>query len=229
MQIFSELSAPFIQACAGLTKAKIRDFRAKQPIYLNRPEGKTFVVKRGYIRLMYVDSSGRLLTRMVIGKGAMFGDLPFRPHFFTSEERAISSGAASLIEIGREVIEKHTKVESQFQGIFLQTLAAQYSALDRRLQWQLITPIRSRVAAAVYDMVCFAGGRCGHGHLIDVRLTHEELSELIAAARPVVSEILLAFKALGFLDYTRGHICVLNMDELRAAIFDGFENRPSAE
>lgn len=196
---------------------------------MNRPEGKTFVVKSGYIRLLYVDSSDRLLTRMVMGKGAMFGDLPFRPHFFTSDERAISTSAASIIEIGREVIEQHTKVDSEFQGIFLQTLASQYSALDRRLQWQLITPIRSRVAAAVYDMVCFAGGRCGHGHLIDVRLTHEELSELIAAARPVVSEILLSFKSQGFLDYTRSHICVLNMDKLQAAILDGFEKRPSAK
>ena len=214
MQIFAELSAPFVQACGTIDSAKSRDWKSKQAIYLRRQEGKTHIVQRGYVRLGYVDTSGKLLTRMLLGKGAIFGDMPFRPAFFLVGENAVASGAARILEVDRHAIEKHGESDSTFKTLLLHTLAAQYSALDRRMQWQLISPIRRRAAMALHDLVCFSGGQCRHGHLIDIRLTHEEFSELIGAARPVVSAILSEFKVMELIDYTRGHICILNLDGL---------------
>lgn len=221
MQILPELSQPFVHACTAVDRAKTVDLKSKHSVYLRRPEGKTYVIKRGYVRLSYLDSSNRLLTRMLLGKGAIFGDLPFTPGFHISEERATTSGMACLLEFRREAVEQYSSTNSQFQALLLQTIAAQYASLDRRMQWQLITPVKNRVAAALFDLICFAGGRCGHGHLIDVRLTHEEFAELICAARPVVSEVLAEFKARGFVDYTRGYICILNLDNLQTASHEG--------
>jgi CRP/FNR family transcriptional regulator len=185
-------------------------------IYLNRSPGKTFVVKQGYVRLVYAEPNGRLLTRMLLGRGALFGDLPFRPEVFHSIERAIASGMTSVIELARDELEEHARSNAHFQSLLLQTFSAQLSALDRRLQWQLVSPIRTRIAAALLDLICFAGGRCGHGHLIDIRLTHEELAELVISARPVVSEVLSELKSQRIVEYTRAHICLLNLDRLKA-------------
>jgi CRP/FNR family transcriptional regulator len=214
MQIFAELSAPFVQACGTIDSAKSRDWKSKQAIYLRREEGKTHIVQRGYVRLGYIDASGRQMTRMLLGKGAIFGDLPFRPGFFLACENAVASGAVRSLEVERYALERHCESDSTFQTLLLHTLAAQYSALDRRMQWQLISPIRNRAAMALHDLICFSGGPCRHGHLIDIRLTHEEFSELIGAARPVVSGILSEFKTMKLIDYTRGHICILDWDGL---------------
>lgn len=214
MQIFAELSAPFVRACGAIDLAKSRDWKSKQAIYLHREEGKTHIVQRGYVRLGYVDTSGKLLTRMLLGKGAIFGDMPFRPTFYPVSENAVASGAVRILEVERHALEKHGESNGAFQTLLLHTLAAQYSALDRRMQWQLISPIRNRAAMALHNLICFSGGPCRHGHLIDIRLTHEEFSELIGAARPVVSAILSEFKTMKLIDYTRGHICILNMDGL---------------
>jgi CRP-like cAMP-binding protein len=215
MQILPELSGPFVTACAKVPGATVKDFKSGKMIYLQKPAGKTFVVKRGYVRLAYADPAGKLLTRTILGKGAIFGDLPFRPQLAVMNERAITSGMACVMEISRSEIEAHALRSTHFQTLLLQTLSSQLTALDRRLQWQLINPIRARIAASLYDLLCFSGGRCGHGHLIDVRLTHEELSELVVAARPVVSEVLAALKAEGVIDYTRGHICLIGLDRLK--------------
>jgi len=214
MQILAELSAPFVQACGAIDWGKACEWKSKQAIYLHREEGKTYIIQRGYVRLGYVDGSGKLLTRMLLGKGAIFGDMPFRPAFFLVSENAVANGAVRTLEVNRHALEKHCEANSTFQTLLLRTLAAQHSALDRRMQWQLITPIRNRAAIALHDLNCFAGGPCRHGHLIDIRLTHEEFSELIGAARPVVSGILSEFKAMKLVDYTRGHICILNLDGL---------------
>lgn len=218
MQIFTELSTPFVQSCGAIAGAKTRDLKSKQTIYAGRTEGKTYIVKRGYARLVYIDISGRQMTRMLLGKGAVFGDLPFRPGFFLSEERAVTSGMTCVIEVQRDALENHSNSDSKFQSLLLQTIASQYTALDRRMQWQLVMPVKNRAAAALFDLICFAGGRCGHGHLIDIKLTHEEFAELIGAARPVVSAILSEFKTNGLIDYTRGYICILSLDGLKTKI-----------
>jgi CRP/FNR family transcriptional regulator, cyclic AMP receptor protein len=214
MRILAEVATPFVQACGAIRSANSRDWKSKQTIYLHREEGKTYIIQRGYVRLGYVDPSGKLLTRMLLGKGAIFGDVPFRPGFFFARENAIASGAVRTLEVERHAVEKHVACDSTFQTLLLRTLAAQHSALDRRMQWQLVSPLRSRAAIALHDLICFSGGPCRHGHLIDVRLTHEDFSELIVAARPVVSQILSEFKAMKVIDYTRGHICILNMERL---------------
>lgn len=215
MQIQSELSAPFVAACGLLSSNRVRDLKSRTQIYNLRSEGRTYVVKRGYVRLAFADATGKLFTLMLLGKGSMFGDLPFRPDKFLSQELAITSGMACVMEIRRNEIESHALDSPHFQSMVLQTISAQHSALERRLRWQLVSPIRTRVATALYDLLCFSGGRCGHGHLIDIRLTHEEFAELLVAARPVVSDVLSEFKSSRIIDYTRAHICVLNLDRLQ--------------
>lgn len=216
MQILPELSTPFVTECTKLPSAKVSDLKNREAVYLEKPVGKSYVLKRGYVRLAYADSSGRLLTRMLLGKGAVFGDVPFRPKQFVANERAIASGMSCVVQINRGELEAHALKDSQFQSLLLQTFASQLTAIDCRLQWQLLTPMRKRIATALYDLICFTGGRCGHGHLIDIRLTHEEFAELVVAARPVVSEVLAELKAEEVIDYTRGHICLLSLDRLEA-------------
>lgn len=214
MQILSDLSTPFVTACGKVKSAAARDSKSKTPIYLRRTLGTTFVVKRGYVRLVYVEPDGRALTRMLLGKGAMFGDLPFRPDFFLQNEQALASGMSCVIEISRQELEKQAVASPAFESLMLQTFSAQLQALDRRMQWQLISPLRTRIATALYDLVCFSGGRCGHGHLVDIRLTHEEFAELVVATRPAVSEVLVQLKQEGIIDYTRSYICLLSLDRL---------------
>lgn len=216
MQIESGLASTFIAACQRLPTVATRDLKSRSPIYFRKPEGTTFLIKRGYVRLAYADPSGRLWTRMLLGKGALFGELPFSPRLFVTAEQAVTSGMACVAEIRRAEMEAHAEKTPLFQSQLAQVLSFQVAALDRRLQWQLISPIRRRVTAALYDLLCFAGGRCGHGHLIDIRLTHEEFSELVVAARPVVSGVLADLKASKIIEYTRGHICLLSLDRLEA-------------
>lgn len=216
MQIESGITSPFIVECNKLQSATMREFKSRGLVYLEKPDGKTYVIKRGYVRLAYSDPSGRLWTRMLLGKGAIFGDLPFRPRQFVVNERAIASGMACVVEMRRSEVESVGLSFPQFQALLLQTLSSQVTALDRRLQWQLISPIRNRIATSLYDLMCFSGGRCGHGHLIDVRLTHEEFAELVVAARPVVSAVLAELKSEKVIDYTRGYICLLSLDHLKS-------------
>lgn len=215
MQILSELSSRFLLECVRVRPATTREYKNRGIIYIRRPAGTTCIVKRGYVRLVYIQHDGRPLTRVLLGKGAMFGDIPFRPGDFLTNEQAVASGITSVIEIDRVALENEAIAVPDFQASMLQTLSAQYQALGRRLQWQLVSPLKKRIAVALVDLICFTGGRCGHGHLIDIRLTQEEFAELVVAARPVVSEVLGELRNEGIIEYTRSHLCLLSLDRLQ--------------
>ena len=63
-------------------------------------------------------------------------------------------------------------------------------------------------------MICFEGERCKHGHTIDIRLSHQDLSELVGAARPVISAELVRLWDEGLISYTRCYFCVDDLDGL---------------
>lgn len=64
--------------------------------------------------------------------------------------------------------------------------------------------------------MCFEGQPCNHGvgYVVDVRMTHEELSELVGASRPNVSAIMKTLRDQGVLSYRRAHVCVRDLDAL---------------
>ena len=78
MQIETDISAPFIAACAKLPVALVRDHKSRSLIYLTKPAGKSYIIKRGYVRLAYTDPGGRLWSRMLLAKGTLDGGMPFR-------------------------------------------------------------------------------------------------------------------------------------------------------
>ena len=93
------------------------------------------------------------------------------------------------------------------------TTRAQF--LERRLLWQFTTPIRAGWPPRLRDMICFEGcSACRHGHTIDVRLTHQDLAELVGAARPVISAELVRLRDEGLVMYTRCFFCVDDLDGL---------------
>lgn len=186
-------------------------------VYASFAPKKSYVVEEGYVRLVFTQPDGHQVTRLLLGQGALFGSRPFSPDTFKSEELAMVSGKTVVLEIDRAEMEEASHRDGAFRQVLLESLATQMQFLDRRLQWQLKSPLQARIAMILADLMCFAGGPCGHrgqGHFVDVRMTHEEFAELAGAARPTASTILKDLRDQGAIDYTRAHICVLDLDVL---------------
>lgn len=185
--------------------------------------GKTYVIEAGYVRIISAEASGRYVTRSLLGVGSFCGDLPFTLATFQSAESGIASGAAIVLEFDRSSIEKVSRLDEALRQGLLETYGFQLHFLDRRLQWQLTFPLERRIAMVLVDLMCFGGQPCNHGvgSMVDVRMTHEELSELVGASRPNVSAIMKALRDQDVLSYTRAYVCVRDVDALsRVAALD---------
>ncbi|MCC6138986.1 MAG: Crp/Fnr family transcriptional regulator [Nitrospira sp.] len=200
----------FLASVSKLQPISLRSFTHRKVVYASFLPGKTYVVRSGYVRLLAIGEGGNQFTRMLLGKGAIFGDLPFSPAMSMKEDSAMTSGATSIFEFHRQELEAAVRRDDAFCEALLEVYGRQLGILDRRVQWQFTVPLRRRVAMILLDLMEFGRSPCPHhgGFLMDIRMTHEELAELVGAARQVVTAILNDLRADGLLSYTRTYLCV---------------------
>jgi CRP/FNR family transcriptional regulator, cyclic AMP receptor protein len=213
MLLKNEWTGRLLQACAKVSSARLQSLAAGQSVYSDMPEGLCWVVKAGYVKVIDPRPDGNRFIRLILGRGALFGDRPFGSGAFRGfatpqPEQAFAHGPAEILELNRADLESASCERTDLATLLLESSTARAQFLERRLLWQFITPVRARVAATLRDLICFEGERCRHGHTIDVRLTHEELAELVGAARPVISAELGRLRDEGLIAYTRCYFCV---------------------
>ncbi len=212
MKDSDDVRSRFLASLSRLQPTSIRNLNHRRLVYASFLSGKTYVIQKGYVRLQAVGEGGEQFTRMLLGKGAIFGDLPFTASIVMKEESAITSGPTSILEFQRRTLEAAVHHDDALSETLLEIYGRQLGLLDRRLQWQFVAPLRRRVATILLDLMEFGRSPCPHheGFLMDIRMTHEELAELVGAARQVVTAILNELRADGILWYTRTYLCVRN-------------------
>ncbi|WP_422929472.1 Crp/Fnr family transcriptional regulator [Singulisphaera sp. PoT] len=213
MLLTPEWSERFIKACERLKSARRRTVASGEVIYSSAPEGRCWAVAVGYVKVLDPRLDGSRSIRLILGRGGLFGDRPFglasfRGFISPQQEQSIAHGHAEIIEMERGELEVASRGDAVFASMLLESMTSRTQFLERRLLWQFTTPIRARIAATLRDLICYEGQRCKHGHTIDVRLSHQDLSELVGASRPVISAEVARMKREGLLEYTRCYFCV---------------------
>jgi CRP/FNR family cyclic AMP-dependent transcriptional regulator len=220
MQLKRAWAETFLKACTRLHSAKRTSFRDEHVIYLSIPEGRCCIVRSGYVKLLDSGTESERFIRLILGRGGLFGDYPYSATAFggftvPQHEQAITHGRTELIELDRADLEAAAKTRPEFATLLLESATTHAQFLERRIRWQFVSPVRKRVATILRDLICFEGQKCNHGHSIDVRLTHQELADLVVAARPVVSAELSQLREDGVISYTRSYFCVDSLDRLK--------------
>jgi CRP-like cAMP-binding protein len=203
----------FVQTCAELRSARRRTLPTGRTIYTSTPEGRCWIVIAGYVKVLDPRPDGDRITRLIMGRGGLFGDRPFATEAFRGfispqDEQVVSHGPVDILELDRAELEIASRGDVEIASLLLESVTARAQFLERRLLWQFTTPVRARVAATLRDLICFEGRRCSHGHTIDVRLTHQDLAELVGAARPVINAELTRLRSEGQIDYNKSYFRV---------------------
>jgi len=223
MLLKSEWAERFINTCTKVKSARRRRLAGGESVYLTEPKGRCWVVASGYVRLLDSVADGVQFIRLILGRGGLFGDLPFGTSAFPGfasprQEQVFAHAPAEVIELDRRELEAASRAQGDLATLLLESATTRAQFLERRLLWQFKTPVRARVAITIRDLICFEGQRCRHGRNVDVRLTHQDLSELVGAARPVVSAELVRLRDERLVSYTRSHFCVEDLSGLSRVV-----------
>jgi CRP-like cAMP-binding protein len=193
--------------------ARIAAIRHRGTIYRQGDPARTiFCVLEGQVTIARTSAGGATLTTAVLGAGDFFGAA--LSGAAKTEDTAKTKGAVSVwrapIEEFRLLLAHHPDVSWGFVSL----LAKRQRQMERRLEGFAFKRVEARLAETFRELSGGFATRCEHGFGQHLRLSQQELADLVGASRPVVSTILNRLRDKGVLGYNREYVCVRRIEDI---------------
>jgi CRP/FNR family transcriptional regulator, cyclic AMP receptor protein len=179
-----------------------------------------YIVAGGCIRLFQVSSTGKETILWFSFPGEIFGIA----EMWSGGDReifAVANEASKVHSIKRSDFAKflgtHPEVAIRAIGI----LSARVRALGHALVGLATDNVKTRIArllmrfASVSSITPCSDGRLGSEVCVNVRLTHQDIANLIGASRQTVTSTLTHLRKCGTVRTVNQHIHILQPDQLR--------------
>jgi CRP-like cAMP-binding protein len=166
----------------------------------------------GQVTIARVSADGATLTTAALAAGDFFG--PALSGAAEAEDTARAKGAAS---VWRAPIHEFRRLLLHYPALaweFASLLARRQRHMERRLEGFAFKRTEARLAETFRELSGGFATRCEHGFGQHLRLTQQELADLVGASRPVVSTILNRLRDKGVLGYNREYVCVRRITDI---------------
>ncbi len=199
-----------------------RRYAAGQTIFLRGDDTDLamFIVKSGRVRLSVTTAEGRELTIRHVAAGAIFGEISLLDDGPRSADATALTDSALLVVL-RARFQKMLDGDAVFANALLRGLCARLRDTTEQLEAVALMPLEQRLAR-IFLQLALAANADERRVNIKFAMSQGELANLVAASRPKVNQILVAWDAAGFATRKPGGLLV----DMRALqdIADGVEH-----
>ncbi len=199
---------------AGIRVAE-RRFRAKDIIFVpGDPDDQLYFLLEGTVRLYKIYGDYKEATTALLKDGGVFGTLSLvegRWQDVFAEAVADARVAGVQKSALTEVINRRPELAMKLFSSFSERLRQSEEVIESLLHREVST----RLATLLLNL----GDRFGEpeqrgGTLLNVRLTHQELANMIASTREAVSKVMSEFQRDGFAEVRKRKIVLVNRKAL---------------
>jgi CRP/FNR family cyclic AMP-dependent transcriptional regulator len=199
--------------------AKIDSFRHGSAIYhQGRRCDDLFCILDGQVKLGRVSRDGRELTTALMTAGEFFGPALGAQGVREALETAAARGPVTVWRVAAREFHRLMLNQPALGSRMVEALARRQRQMERRLECFAFKRAEARLAETLRELSGAFEPRCEHGFGTHIRLTQQELADLVGATRPVVSTILNRLRKQGVLGYSREYLCVRSIEAIERMI-----------
>ena len=208
----------FIQQLRDALQRETRNSRAIQiakheNVYTCGEQGETlYFIESGQVKLVMVSPEGRECIFAVHGAGEIFGELSL-------------SGLGERIETATAMEATDLKVipASKFFALlgshlllegFVRYLAVRIAEQQQVIAHLVTVDSEQRLGKTLLQLARTLGKQGPESILIEHRITHEELSEMVGTTRSRISVFMQRFRNLGLIETSAEHVLTIKEQEL---------------
>ena len=175
---------------------------------------KLYFLKKGYIRLGYIDNSGKEVIKEILQKGEIFGQFTLERNNLQGEFAQAYKEDVSLCAFNIHDFEQLLKKKPEINLKFSRQLGNKLYKIQNRLENLLHKDIRTRLVDFLLSLI---GEEQNSHDRISIAnfLTHEDISHLIGSSRQTVTTALNDLVKAGLLEFKRSEITITSVKELR--------------
>lgn len=213
VNLFADLTPDELNAINAA--AQSLRFQRGEAIFLRGdPADALFVLKEGTVKLSCVTEDGRELTLALISPKDVFGMLPlFGSAVQTYDAVALSEVLVCRVSAGalEDLIRRNPRIALKF----LRTLGEQLREYQGALEVAYTKSAKERLALVLVKLAEQHGLRARLGVRINLRVTHQELANMIGVARETTSALMSELRHDGVIAYDHQHIVICDLPRLR--------------
>lgn len=197
--LFRGLGRDALQRFAEVTREK-RYPKGSVIVFADDPGDSLFIVRAGRVKVVLLGDDGREVILGVLGVGEPFGELtliddqPRSAHVIAMED-------SILLVLRREEFRRIVESSPAVAWALLAELSRRLRAADQKIGGLVLLDVPGRIARVLLDAAPDEST-----DLVQRRLTHQTIAQMVGASRETVSRTLSDFQAAGLISVERRQI-----------------------
>lgn len=185
------------------------------PIYLPGDQADcVYLLKRGQVRISRLHQDGKQVVLSILGPGDIFGELVVAGESQRSEV-AEAMEATMLCVMHRQDFENVLRHQPDVHLKLTRLIGLRLNRIESRVEDLVFRSASQRLAHLVLMLAEQYGIPHPEGTRINLRLTQQDMANLLGLSRQTVSLTLNDWKEAGWLLSARGHLVVKNAQPLK--------------
>lgn len=199
-------------------RARSRDFPRRSAIYLPADQGDAvYLVASGRVKISSFTTEGKQAILTFVEPGELFGELAIFGDD-AREEYAESVDATKVILIPADAIQQLMETHANVALGVTKIIGLRRRRIERRLKYLLFRSNRERLSHLLLELAEQYGRRTEEGVRLTIKLSHQELANIIGSTRETVTVLLGELQAEGYLSVGRRTITVKSLEKLAESV-----------
>jgi CRP/FNR family transcriptional regulator, cyclic AMP receptor protein len=213
-EVLADIPVETLQVLAP--NIKVGSYRPRQVIYLpgDRAQGVHFLIS-GRIKISKVTRDGKELTLAYRTEGDFFGE-PCLLEGGPREEMAEAMDASVTVEVDRDLLDRLLQTNLTAAYRFARALIIRRKDLETRVEQLIFKDVGSKLAELLLSLGHEHGIADERGLIVGLKITHQEMANLIGSTRETVSLTLSQFKRKGLIQTEGRKVILADPEGLRA-------------
>lgn len=206
------------QLAAIERQSRWKKFSRGTPIYLPGEDADSvYIVAEGLVKLCHLTADGKVSTLAFIKIGEVFGELSLLESG-NRGEYCEAAADTTIIRIPRETLLPYMDVNMQFVVAITKIVGFRRRRIENQLKSLLFSSNQQRLAHLLLDLAEQFGSAVDDGIRIGLKLSHQELANLIGTTRETVTIMLGKLKADGMIGGKRESVVLTDILRLASSV-----------
>ena len=215
--LFHELSIERLQVLE--TSCRSKSFAKKTPIYLPVDSADSvFLLASGRAKICHITAEGKQSILSLVEPGEIFGELAIFDPGSQRDEYAETIEKSVVVLIPREEVERLMREYSHISLGVSKLIGMRRKRIERRLKNLLFLSNRERLTHLLLELAEQYGRQTPEGVELGIKLSHQELANVIGSTRETVTVVLGEMQAESLVRVGRKRIVLLDPDKIAKSV-----------
>lgn len=194
------------------------DYNKEEFIYkASDKDSKVYLIKEGQVKISQITEDGKELTKAVLSKGDMFGEMVI----MGQKERVDFAQCVSKAVVCPLTVQEMDGLMRNNESFSLRVkklIGLRVQRAERMVTSLLFKSSRTRVIEYLLYLAEEKGRKVGYETLIQDFHSHKIIGNLTATSRQTVTTVLNELRAKNLINFNRQRLLIRDLDELKKAI-----------